>query len=326
MTDEEDAMSLLTNDTAELSMCAFSDDTLGTASEFDAYSTTFHTQCKAEQETVRILNYGSSQAEVFDYVFHGTPGYHRYEAESGTCQVGWRSGWSTRGLGQAAHVARLTEPLARLDSHVRHAFVLLSFGSVDIEWNLSYKRDVLKQDVDTAAFIEEMICALESTVDKIVAQSKLLIERGGPEVHIVLGFPYIPLPLSDNYLQVFDAKYGGGSYRVISHDERCKLWHKFCDSSQQRIIAKHPDVQVVDIRQEFKEQGFAAFMRSPTDEEDHHPDLAKTQHAVAAKVRALRFSTYDGSTVGMEPSLWPHQVMYEHKRRRFPAENDSSIK
>ena len=109
---------------------------------------------KHTKDDTVILCYGDSQAEVFDYVFHGHGSYVQYKDD---CRVGWRSGWSTRGLGQPEHVARLVEPLSECGPEVKRAFIILGFGSVDIEWNLSYKRDVLKQQPDTDAFIGEMI-------------------------------------------------------------------------------------------------------------------------------------------------------------------------
>lgn len=262
-----------------------------------------------------ILSYGDSQGEVLDYVFHGHPAYRRYEDDT---RVGWRSGWSTRGLGQPEHVARLTEPLSEMGPECKHCFVTLAFGSVDIEWNLAYKRDVQKQDVDTEAFIEEMLCALSSSVDRIIAVGEALRARacGGPQVHVILCFPFMPMPLSDGYMEEFDRKYGGGNYRVIEHTERCSLWAQFCESATRRICAAHPDsVQVVDVREDFEREGFAAFS---TEHEDHHPDLARTQHAVAARLRALRFSAGNGELIGLEPVLWPHAEMYPHERRRFP--------
>ena len=265
-----------------------------------------------------ILAYGDSQGEVMDYVFHGSGDYIKYDNDP---RVGWRSGWSTRGLGKAEHVARFLEPLSELESSVKHAFVLLSYGSVDIEWNLSYKRDVLKQDVNTDAFIEEMCCALSKCVDCIVQRGKELRERpgGGPEVHIVLCVPFVPLPLSDGYLEDFERRNGGDArdaYRVISHEERIKLWSQFCDASQQRILSNHPScVQVADVRKAFATNGFQAYML--THEEDHHPDLAKSQHAVAAQIEELSFAAADGGTLKLEPKLWPHDQMYPHVRRRF---------
>ena len=265
-----------------------------------------------------ILAYGDSQGEVMDYVFHGSAEYIKYADDP---RVGWRSGWSTRGLGKAEHVARFLEPLSELESSVKHAFVLLSYGSVDIEWNLSYKRDVLKQDVDTNAFIEEMCCALSKTVDSIVQRGKELRERpeGGPEVHIVLCVPFVPLPLSDGYLEEFERRNGGDvrdAYRVIAHDERIKLWSQFCDASQQRILAKHPHcVHVADVRDDFTTNGFEAYMLKH--EEDHHPDLAKSQHAVAERIESLSFAAADGGTLKLETKLWPKAEMYPHVRRRF---------
>lgn len=263
-----------------------------------------------------IFNYGDSQGEVLDYVFHGCDEYVTYSED---CRVGWRSGWSTRGLSKAEHVERHLAPLSELDGTTKHAFVFLSYGSVDIEWNLSYKRDVLKQNPDTEKFVDEMIAELSVSVDRLIARGHELraLPCGGPELHVILCFPFVPLPLSDGYLEEFDRKYGGGSYQVIAHSERVALWERFCREAARRIVASHPSVNVVDVRDDFAEHGFGAYTHEH--EEDHHPDLAKTQHAVAARVEALRFATADGSTATLKPRLWPHKAMYPHSRRRFAA-------
>lgn len=144
---------------------------------------------------------------------------------------------------------------------------------------------------------------------------------GGPEVHIVLSFPFAPLPLSENYVEDFERRNGGNiedSYRVIDHAERLQLWGQFCDAAQARILSAHPSVRVVDVRDEFLAPGgFAKYCVAH--EEDHHPDLAKSQHAVAARIEKLRFAAADGTALNLEPKLWPHKEMYPHVRRRFTS-------
>lgn len=265
------------------------------------------------EDEMAIFCYGDSQAEVFDYVFHSHPSYRLYESD---CRVGWRSGWSTRGLGQPEHVARLVEPLSECGPEIKHAFIIMGFGSVDIEWNLSFKRDVLKQQVDTDAFVLEMVDTLSAAVDRVVACGEALRARsgGGPEVHILLSFPFMPMPLSDGYMEEFDRKYGGGNYRVIAHEERCALWSQFCDLAASRLSTAHPSaVRVVDVRPDFVRDGFPAYS---CDEEDHHPHLARSQHAVAARVRGLSFPTASGACLSLEPHMWQHAHMYPHVRRR----------
>ena len=83
--------------------------------------------------------------------------------------MGWDAGWSCRGLLQPKHQERLLSPLRELRTAagVEHAFVLLTFGSVDVDHNLEYKRTVKKQTVDTAAHVEEMVGALATTVERL---------------------------------------------------------------------------------------------------------------------------------------------------------------
>ena len=42
---------------------------------------------------VQIFNWGDSQGEVLDYVFHGD---ERYVSHCDDARVGWQSSWSTR--------------------------------------------------------------------------------------------------------------------------------------------------------------------------------------------------------------------------------------
>ena len=182
----------------------------------------------------KILCYGDSQSEVFDYVFYGHEGYVQFAEDR---RVGWRSGWSTRGLGRADHVERMLGPLSELPVGTKHAVVILGFGSVDIEWNLSYKRSVLKQNVNTKAFLEEAVAALSAACDRIVAKGAELRARacGGPDVHIVLAFPAVPLPLSEGYMQRYETEGPDSVYDIISHAERSQLWSQFVKAATHRL-------------------------------------------------------------------------------------------
>ena len=98
---------------------------------------------QAKNRTVVIYSHGDSQGEVMDYCFMNDPRYVTMEEDS---RVGWRSGWSARGLTKGGHIERIVGPILDLKhTAVKHVVVFLSFGSTDIDWNLSYKRDVKKE-------------------------------------------------------------------------------------------------------------------------------------------------------------------------------------
>jgi len=177
----------------------------------------------------------------------------------------------------------------------------------------------LKQDVEVDDFIEEAVVALSAACKRIVDKVTELRARvcGGPELHILLAFPSVPLPLREGYMQRYESEGPDAVYDIIPHAERCELWSRFCDRATSRITIAHPDVvRVVDVRDDFTARGFAHF--TDPAHEDHHPLLNRTQHAVATQVRALSWPSPSGTTeFKLEPREWPHDYMYAHVRRRF---------
>lgn len=256
---------------------------------------------------VRILNYGDSQGEVLDYVFHGDANYVAREADD---RVGWHSGWSTRGLAKPENRARILEPAA--DSlgltdgvPAAHTVVFLSFGSVDIEWNLAFKRDVLGETPDEAKFVGEMISELRDVVRDLAALGETARARhaasgaagAAPALHVVLCFPFAPLPLAEDYVRGFNARHGdtvSPNYRVAPRAERLAMWSAFIDGLAARFAAEPALAavtargrNVVDVREDFAASPDARAFTRDDGIEDHHPDYTKTQHVVAARVAAL---------------------------------------
>ena len=59
-------------------------------------------------DDVAVYCFGDSQAEVLDYVFHKDPRYRTWHDR----RVGWRSGWSARGLYTKANMQRILVPVS----------------------------------------------------------------------------------------------------------------------------------------------------------------------------------------------------------------------
>ena len=116
--------------------------------------------------------------------------------------MGWYSSWSTRGLNKGIHRNRILGAVADQLKQNRDTVVFLSFGSVDIEWNLAFKRDVRGENPDTSLFIAEMAEALTD----IMKQIQDLQTPESPSVRVVLCFPFAPLPLEEDYMLRYSRK------------------------------------------------------------------------------------------------------------------------
>ncbi len=49
------------------------------------------------------------------------------------------------------------------------------------------------------------------------------------DIQIIICFPYIPLPISDEYMKEFSKKTNSIYYEVIEHNERIELWNNYCN-------------------------------------------------------------------------------------------------
>lgn len=262
-----------------------------------------------------ILNYGDSQGEVFDYVFYNDKTYIKYIDDN---RVGWRSGWSTRGLLKNEHQIRLFQPLDDILennlNNLNNIFIFLTFGSVDIEWNLSYKRNILNENIDTDKFIDEMISVYHKVLEKYL-RKKILAKQKGINIFIIICFPFIPLPLSNEYMKIFSEKTDTEYYEVIDYSERCKLWNIYCEKMIDLVnkYYKHL-VYIIDIRESFKNNGFKNYL---TEEEDHHPDISKTQYLIIDQLKNITFNTFDDISIKLDCNNWDKHYMYQHVRRVF---------
>ena len=284
---------------------------------------------------VQIFNWGDSQGEVLDYVFHGD---ERYVSHCDDARVGWQSSWSTRGLVKPENRARVLEPVADALGAARppaHLVVFLSFGSVDVEWNLAYKRDVLAEDPDEARFLGEARAALLGVVRDLAALAARArarhdeARRAGapPQLHVVLAFPHVPLPLDEMYMHKYveQCPAAGPGYRIAPRAQRARLWSSFIDGVTGALAAEPALAavtsggrDVVDVRADFDARGVAAFCRGGG-VEDHHPDYTKTQHVFAARVAALALENDDerAGPLALRPTP-TLTALYERARRPLP--------
>ena len=292
---------------------------------------------------VAVYTFGDSQAEVLDYVFHGDPRYQTWSDR----RVGWRSGWSARGLYSENNIQRILVPVSRCQAS--NAVVFLTFGSTDIDINLAYKRHVKGQtDLDRNRFMEEMTTNLWNTVLRLRAMhvDSAVIAN----IHVCLVFPYVPLPTTKAY---WHEAFGNDP---TPHSERVEMYASFIErvhekgkqqkgidinilkaTKTSRMLDKTPStgftVHILDVRDDFdRAGGFQAFQRrtmingKSVVTPDHHPDYIATQTIVADKIR--------GMNIGLDirpplKSIFPHEERDMHTytvihRRDFYRPKDKS--
>eukprot|EP00944_MAST-04C_sp_MAST-4C-sp1_P008019 g8019.t1 len=251
---------------------------------------------------VAVYTFGDSQGEVLDYVFYGDPRYRTWSDR----RVGWRSGWSARGLYMENNLQRILVPVSRCQAS--NAVVFLTFGSTDIDINLAYKRHVKGQtDLDRNRFMEEMTTNLWNAV------LRLRDMHGDPAIaanlHVCLVFPYVPLPTTKAY---WHEAFGNDP---TPHSERVEMYALFikrvCERGKQergidinilgatktpriKVSSKAFTVHILDVRDDFdRAGGFKAFQRRTVIDgksvvtPDHHPDYIATQTIVADKIRGM---------------------------------------
>merc|ERR1711998_755888 len=263
-----------------------------------------NTNMPTSDERTSILCFGDSQSEVFDYVFANDARYVTYQQDN---RVGFVSGWSTRGLAKPANKQRILdavgEQLGRDD--LDHCVVFLAFGSVDIEWNLAFKRSVQNQHPCTSSFLGEMTEAFTAVITELKA---LADERKGPALQVVLAFPFAPLPLPDDYIhRVYAAE--PPTYDMVPRDERLELWKGFILAMQGAVQGLN--IPIVDVTPVFEAQGAETFMND--DHEDHHPDFIKTQGPIASLIAGLNLP----AGLAPQPEL---DALYAHVRRKMPKD------
>lgn len=261
-----------------------------------------------------ILNYGDSQGEILDYVFYNNEEYIKYNDDS---RIGWRSGWSTRGLLKEEHQKRLFEPLYEIlyNNKINNIFIFLTFGSVDIEWNLSYKLFKLGENINKNNFINEIII----TFNKILKNyTKIISEYNSKyntnkNMHIIVVFPFEPLQLSNDYMLNFSKKHNSEFYNILSYEDRVKLWNIYCDKLKNIINSNYKHINIIDLRKYFKNGGYKNYLSIV---EDHHPDINKTKDIFIKELNDLEFNNNE-VYIKLIPKAYDGITMYDHIRRPF---------
>ncbi len=261
-----------------------------------------------------ILNFGDSQAEVFDYIFYNNVNYKKYINNE---SPGWRSGWSLRGLNKPEYHNILFNSLYDISLNIKNVFIFLTFGSVDIEWNLSYKRYILKENPDTNIFIDEMISSFTNIINKYILLEQEIRKIRKINFNLIITFPFIPLPLSENYMENFSNNTQTLYYQVNPHHERFYLWYIYCNKLIDIIENyKYKKIHIIDLRNDFIKKGFQHFMNKNC--EDHHPNFLITKEYIINKLNNINFiNDYDipNYFIKLKTKPWIHNYLYPHIRR-----------
>ena len=107
-------------------------------------------------------------------------------------------------------------------------------------------------------------------------------------------------------------------YEVISHEERLKLWNRFCDMVILLLsnnIEYNKKIYIFDIRQDFYSKGFNHFIRK--DIEDHHPDFVISQESIINLLKSQQFLNHNNEKILLSYKNYLDKTMYPHKRRPF---------
>lgn len=122
----------------------------------------------------KLIVFGSSSTEIFDYIFGNNPDYLPF----------WASGWSARGLHRAnEHMCPYLDILNKIS---KDSIILFHFGSVDVDFNLPYK--IINDGFyDINSFIKEM-------VNGVVCLKNFLNNLGFNNIYATFTAPPIDLP------------------------------------------------------------------------------------------------------------------------------------
>lgn len=133
----------------------------------------------------KVVTFGSSATEIFDYIFGDNPDYLPF----------WASSWSARGLREAQK--KMLPYQAFLEKISKDSVFLLHFGTVDTDFNLPFK--MAKEGFyDVRQFIDEMIEGI------LALRNHLRDEYGFKHIYAVFTAPSIVL--KDDYWQYDDVK------------------------------------------------------------------------------------------------------------------------
>ena len=175
-----------------------------------------------------------------------------------------------------------------------------------------YKRYIKKEYPNTENFIKEMIYNLLFILDKYIE----IKDEFNIDIQIIICFPYIPLPITDEYMMNFSKKTNTTYYKVISHKERLELWNLYCNDLI-KMINKNLNykniIHIFDLRNIFMQKGLDYFSRK--DCEDHHPDLSVSHIELNKILDEYIFYDKNDLPFKIKYNNWKKSHMYPHVRR-----------
>ena len=71
-------------------------------------------------------------------------------------------------------------------------------------------------------------------------------------------------------------------------------------------------IYIIDIRESFINNGYKKYL---TQEEDHHPDISKTQYLIIDQLNNITFDAFDDISIKLNCNNWKENRMYQHIRR-----------
>ncbi|HHW7580157.1 TPA: hypothetical protein ACU21O_001637 [Mannheimia haemolytica] len=193
-----------------------------------------------------LVVFGTSSAEVFDYIFGDNPSYYPF----------WASGWSARGLREVKESNNIMKPyIPYLSKISKDANIILCFGDVDLDFNLPYKIHN-QRFYNFPKFIEEMC-------EGILALRDYLNKLGFSNIYAAL--PIAPIRLPDVYW----------AYPSLPHKTRGNLYLNFVKILSQSI----PMIDCFYSLIESVDNPVCAysFFRNKN---DHHIDYVKAQDVI----------------------------------------------
>lgn len=208
-----------------------------------------------QDNNIKVIAFGSSSAEIFDYIFGDNYDYYPF----------WASGWSSRGLRNVEkHISPYKKYLENLSSE---SIIMLHFGSVDIDFNLQFK---INQTgfYKTEIFINEM-------VEGILGFRKYLQDN----FNLYNIYPVFTAPTVDLEPEYWVCQFG--FYPLCSKMRARMLWDFSMKlSSFMPVINCLPDlVESIDNPVCDKK-----YMR---DYPDHHIDFIKAQNIIYNKLKVI---------------------------------------
>ena len=257
----------------------------------------------------RFSTGATRSGEALDYAFAVTP---RYAAPLRR-RPRWPTSWSTRGQTSSPRTTRILEPVANAraraaaGAHRRLPLVRLGRRRVELGVGRRARRGPERGTVPRPGARR---AARRRPRPRRARRARARAPRRArargartPQLHVVLAFPHVPLPLDEMYMHKYVQKCARRRPRATASRRARSApreWSAFIDGVAGALAAEPALAaavtsggrDIVDLRADLTR---AAPRRSAatTAVEDHLPDYTKTQHVFAARVAALALENDD---------------------------------